>query len=335
MSKSKTRILAIGTATCAFAIGYVMQFGLPFGATPSGPVEVTGITDTAAPSAVETEADQPAVTASALPSLPTPEAAPARLPDAPVEMAAIDSATTSDATILPEEAPEAGFACDITATAEAEAGAMVALDVSAPCHGSERLTVHHSGLMFTATMQPDGTLSLDVPALSEQAVIILSFASGDGAIAQVEVPSLAFYDRVALQWRGDTGLQLHAREMGAEYFADGHIWSGAQGSVAAAARGEGGFLTRLGDAEAPDALMAEIYSFPAGTARIEGEVALSVEAEITAANCARDVSAQTLHWQADARLGTQELALSMPECDAVGDFLVLNEVVRDIEVAAR
>lgn len=166
-------------------------------------------------------------------------------------------------------------------------------------------------------------------------MFILSYASGDGAIAQAEVPSLAFYDRTALQWRGESGLQLHAREMGAEYFADGHIWSGAQGSVEAAARGEGGFLTRLGDAAAPEPLLAEVYSFPAGTAQTNGDVSLSVEAEITSANCARDIAAQTLHWQSEGALATRELALAMPECDAVGDFLVLDDVVRDIEVAAR
>ncbi|SIS57515.1 hypothetical protein SAMN05421759_101515 [Roseivivax lentus] len=341
MASPKTRALAIGTATCAFAIGYVMQFGVPFLGGPTGPVEVTGITDTAAPATIEAEAAAeptqtvPVLGAATLPQLPGADAAPAQLPDAPVEMAAIDSGTATDATALPAEAPETGFACDIIASAAATAGAMVALDVTAPCHGSERLTVHHSGLMFTATMQPDGSLSLDVPALSEQAVFILSFASGDGAIAQAAVPSLAFYERTALQWRGDSGLQLHAREMGADYFAAGHVWSGAPGSVETAARGEGGFLTRLGDAAAPEPLLAEIYSFPAGTAQVEGAVSLSVEAEITAANCGDDVSAQTLHWSSEGRLGTQEVSLAMPDCDAVGDFLVLDGVVRDIEVAAR
>ncbi|MHA6324812.1 translocase [Roseivivax sp. CAU 1753] len=338
MANPKTRLLAVGTATCAFAIGYVMQFGMPFSSGPTGPIEVTGIVDTAAP----VDAEAPSLQTSAatgmaglvLPEMPGDAAARAVLPDAVVEFAAVDTGTTSDAT-LPAEAARSGFDCDIAATAEPTAGALVSLAITAPCHGSERLTVHHSGMMFTATMQPDGSLALVVPALSEQAVFILSYASGDGAVVQTQVSSLAFYDRVALQWRDQSGLQLHAREMGADYFAEGHVWSGARGSIEAAARGEGGFLTRLGDADAPEPLLAEIYSFPAGTARVNGDIALTVEAEVTAANCAGDVEAQMLQLRTGSSLTVQDLTLSMPECDAVGDFLVLDEMVRDIEVAAR
>ncbi|SFP97918.1 hypothetical protein SAMN05421853_101136 [Roseivivax halotolerans] len=332
MAQPKTYALAAGTVFTAFAIGYVMQFGLPGLSDPSEPIEVSGIVDTAAPAGLEDSAPALA-TAGAFPTLPQESRPAPALQRASVEVAAVEGQSASDA-ILPKDVPSAGFDCAISATAEPGAAAMVALALDAPCHGSERVTVHHNGLMFTETVQPDGTLSLDVPALAETAVFIFSFGSGDGAIAQAQVSSLAFYDRVALQWRGDSGLGLHAREAGADYFADGHVWAGSRGTIEAAARGEGGFLARLGDTDAPEALIAEIYSFPAGTAPAEAEVALSVEAEITASNCGQDLDAQMIERRGEAALSVQDIELAMPECDAVGDFLVLDAMVRDIEVAS-
>ncbi|MCE0505709.1 translocase [Roseivivax sp. GX 12232] len=424
MALSKTYALAAGTVASAFAIGYVMQFGLPGLGTSSDPIAVSGITDTAAPAGASAtgfgtsgsslltgsggggtagaslvapgapgnslaasdrgvnasggplQASQDTLKASpdTLVALGAPAATGANAgftakgaqpdPTATSATAAGETTLASNAQpnfegrLLPRDSAASpalgsersatvgaasatgngtrdGAECAIQARAETSAAAMVSLTLEAPCHGAERVTLHHSGLMFTATTKPDGSLSLEVPALSETAVFIFSFAGGAGAVAQTEVSSLSFYDRVALQWRGDAGLGLHAREGGAEYFAPGHIWSGAPGEVATAARGEGGFLVRLGDAGAPEPLLAEIYSFPAGMVREPADVAISVEAEVTTNNCSADVEAQTLERRVGAELSVRDLRLSVPACDAVGDFLVLDALVRDIEVAAR
>ncbi|MFZ5963110.1 translocase [Thalassococcus sp. BH17M4-6] len=322
MQYEKTKKLAAGALCCAIGIGYVMQFGLGLpgqsSAVAPASLTVTSITPTSA---------------AAVPKLPQDRSAVEPLPDAKIERAAVESAPV-EAMDLPQDKTGGGFDCEVTLNASPVAGAMVTLDLAAPCMGSERVTFHHNGLMFTEVTQPDGTLQISVPAMSEQAMFIASFDNGDGAVAQANVTSLPFYDRVAVQWKGQSGLQLHAREFSADYFTDGHVWAAAAGDVAQAAQGKGGFLTELGDDASPEALQAEIYSFPAGTTRQSGDITITVEAEITQANCNSDVEAQTLELHQGANLRVRDLTLAMPECDTVGDFLVLKNLLEDLTIAA-
>ncbi|MBV7395076.1 translocase [Mameliella sediminis] len=324
MARLSSYVLGAATLACALGTGYVMQYGfaLPQSAAkaPDVQLEISAITPTSS--------------ATVVPLIPADRAPEAPLPVEPVVVKAAVEPDLPD-TALPEAPEEAGFSCDLTMTATPAAGAMVDVLLTAPCRASERVTIHHQGMMFTEVMQPDGTLFLTVPALAEQAVFIASFAGGDGAMTSAGVSSLPFYDRVAVQWKGEAGLQLHAREFSAEYFSEGHIWAASAGNLTAAARGEGGFLTRLGRADAPDALVVEVYSFPAGTAQRSGEILLSVEAEVTDLNCATKVEAQTLEIREGGDLRTRDLAIEMPACDALGDFLVLKNLVEDLTIAGR
>jgi hypothetical protein len=322
MQLTKTHTLGAGTLVCALGIGYLMQFGfgLPGGnpATAEHEFKVTGIMPTSAASA---------------PEMPNEGTTVPELPQAKVVLANVD-VIPLETPSLPRDQVDGGIECDVTLTAEPGAGAMVALKLAAPCQGSERVTFHHSGLMFTEVTQPDGTLSLDVPALSQDAMFIAAFDNGEGAVAQTNVSSLPFYDRVAVQWKGDGGLQLHAREFAADYFTEGHIWRAAAGDIKRTAQGKGGFLTVLGNDSSPEALRAEIYSYPAGTTQNSGDIAMTVEAEVTAENCTRDVEAQSLELHEGGALRVRDLTLSMPDCDAVGDFLVLKNLVEDLTIAA-
>ncbi|MGR3273323.1 translocase [Thalassococcus profundi] len=322
MARKQTRILALGTLGCALAIGYVMQFGfgLPGGGTSAAVknVTVSGIVPTSS------SVPKPPLDLQQLPKLPEPT----------VQLARVEAPAAPQTADLPKDDVGAGFDCAVDLMAEPAAGAMVSLTLTAPCNGSERVTFHHHGLMFTEVTQPDGTLMVDVPALTESAMFIASFGNGASAVGRAQVTSLPFYDRVAVQWKGDSGLQLHAREFSAEYFGEGHVWSAAAGDVSRAASGDGGFITTLGSGTSPDALRAEVYSFPAGTARRSGEIALTVEAEITAVNCTSDVEAQTLELHKGGDLRVRDLTLAMPDCDSVGDFLVLKNLVEDLTIAS-
>lgn len=212
---------------------------------------------------------------------------------------------------------------------------MVRLTLSAPCMPDARFTLHHNGLMLSQVTDSNGESRLMVPALSESAVFIAAFSDGDGAMAMADVSELAQYDRAAVQWQGDTGIQVHAREFGAPYDSDGHVWSGHARDLAAASGGTGGFITRHGESSLDEALLAEVYSFPTGTIERSGAVALSVEAEVTRANCGRDVEAQAIQKIGQDRLEAQSLVLAMPDCSAVGDFLVLKNLLNDLKVAAK
>jgi len=229
---------------------------------------------------------------------------------------------------LPEMASSGQANCAISAQASPEPNANVALTFSAPCNSSERVTVHHSGLMFTATTDGEGKLDLQVPALVEHAVYIIELESGSGAVATTKVNDLDEIDRVALQWTGSSGFEIHAREFGADYGQGGHVWSGADDI------GRASQVQRLGDPQQLSPRMVEVYSFARSMTDTNGTVALSIEAEVSSNNCGREISAQTLEIRGGFGLRTRDLVLSMPNCNAIGDFLVLNNLVEDLKIAA-
>ncbi|MEL6465802.1 MAG: hypothetical protein AAFQ58_12620 [Pseudomonadota bacterium] len=262
------------------------------------------------------------------------EVKPVSLPKAESEVERA-SAPTSAMTLQVADAPTVFDKCSISVDAQSADAALVVLSLHAPCAVNERLTIHHNGMMFTETTDLTGKLTVTVPALSEQAVFIMAFPNGEGAVAQLRVPELAQYSRTTLQWRGRAGFELHAREFGAEYGQDGHIWSGMDQDKDGMTKGENGYVMRLGDASlAEEPLIAEVYTFPSSASEKSGTIKLSVEAEVTADNCGLEVEAQALEMAEGNRLKTQDLTLAVPGCDAVGSFLVLNNLVADLKVAS-
>jgi len=257
-------------------------------------------------------------------------------PDSKIdEMAA--AARDDTAPVRSETLPEAVAqpACDIAMSASPTVAAMVEVSIDAPCLVNERVTLHHNGMMITEATDEAGQLSLTVPALAEQAVFIAAFANGMGAMARTDVGALPLYDRVVLQWKGTAGLQIHALEYGAKYFSNGHVWAEASRNAEAASQGTGGFIVPLGNADAPEPLLAEVYTFPTGTARKAGTIDLSVEAEVTDLNCGREVAAQTLEIHGGDLPRVKDLTLPMPGCDATGDYLVLKNLLQDLSIAAK
>ncbi len=236
-----------------------------------------------------------------------------------------------DDTLTGDLQAEAG--CPIEAQARPVAAAMVNLTLTATCLPNERLTVHHSGLLFNQTTDAQGALDITLPALAANAMFIVAFSNGEGAVTQTTVEELADFDRVAVNWKGDTGFELHALEYGADYGEEGHVWSGAMRDMSYAVTGEGGFISRLGDATVPDGLMAEVYTFPSTNAQRAGNVDLSIETEVAEKNCGLEIEAQSLQMQGGGEIVSKDLTLSVPDCEAAGSFLVLNNLLEDLKVA--
>lgn len=327
--------LAGATFSMAISIGFLMQTSEPSYAAQFQPKAKTlAMTSNVTQASLTGEAD----------ARPEQDGAPSAIPVPPQDAVAHESLPTQPVILLvsrdlpvgamPQEENTPLLNCKASLVAEAGAAAMVNLTLSAPCLSGDRVTIHHSGLKFTEIVGGDGDLSVMVPAMSEKAVFVVAFTNGDGAVAQTNVESLAFYDRVAVQWKGKSGIELHAREFGADYGTDGHVWRGGPRDILAVGGGEGGFLTQLGNTDVIDALMAEVYTFPSGTAQTEGKVLLSLEAEVTAENCDTAVSAQTLEVLPDGELRVHEMEMNIPGCDATGEFLVLKNLLEDLTVAS-
>ena len=310
-----------GTLACAAGVGFLMQNSETAKSRYSTPVPVEAIPL----EPLETEQEQNSDTAPVLEEVKLE-----------IKSMALTSAMTESFAGVTDDLAlgAAPTVCDISASAQPELAAMVRLSLKAPCLGNERVTVHHSGMMFTETTAADGSLRVLVPALTKNAFFMLGFANGATASAQVMVEGLDALDRVVVQWRDNPGFELHAREFGADYGGSGHVWANAARSMKVVEDGEGGFLTRVGDPTAPEPLMAEIYTFPSGTTHKTGSITLSLEAEVTADNCGHDVRAQSLEMRRHGGLKSQNLVMSVPDCDAVGDFLVLNNLLEDLKVAS-
>lgn len=224
--------------------------------------------------------------------------------------------------------------CAPTMTAETSAGAMVQLSISSECHAGSEAVIHHNGMMISVRLDENGSYKMNFPAMTESALFMLEFPDGNVAIASAEVASLSFYDRVALQWQGDAGLELHAYEFGAEFNSEGHVWRQNPRSMDHAALGEGGFIVNLGNGTGENAYGAEVYTFPSATSRQSGRVSLSVEAVVSEGNCGQTVEASALNAKQDQGLNVRNLTIEIPECDAVGDILVLNNLVEDLIIGS-
>ena len=345
MSRLRLIGLAGGTLACALGIGHVMQSMQPAPGSRPAPVTVQETPTVPAPDHAPRPASRPkivrtaeispmdiekiALTAARTDDKATPDRP--GVTEVPASVAAPAPDAALPATPMDPDVPNLG--CAVTARATPGPMATVDLAVAAPCLGNSRLVVHHNGMTFTAITDEDGVLDVTVPALAERAVFIAAFDNGEGAVATAQVNDIADFDRIVLQWQGKAGFQIHALEFGASYGEPGHVWSGADPKDAGDRTT--GSVVRLGTEDALSPLLAEVYTFPAADADRSGDIALSVEAEVTADNCGRDISAQLLERKGADRMQTRALDLTVPGCTAIGDFLVLNNLLDDLKIAAK
>lgn len=340
--KQKTRLLAItGSALIAAAAGQFME------RSSQKVVQPAPLTVAEGAAAVYDVDEVVALSAPAADPVPVEAAAPARaLPDGPSITPLPETDTAALAVRVASLGTGAGMPgdtlarlsapnvpCDPDFSAVPAGDGTVRLSLSLPCATAGPVTLAHEGLRFTLVRPADGQISVRLPALTPVARFTVTLDGGARFETEVQVPEAAAYEHVALQWQAGAGMQLHAFEFGADYGAPGHVWADAPKSAEAAMRSGGGYLTRLGDGDGPGALLAEIYSFPRALAEREGVVRINIEAEVSAANCGRDVTATALQPGADGRLHPAEVVLAMPGCDAVGEYLVLKNLLRDLKLA--
>ncbi|MFC2967018.1 hypothetical protein [Acidimangrovimonas pyrenivorans] len=212
-------------------------------------------------------------------------------------------------------------------------GAMLSLTLAAPCHASQRVVIRHGGLAFTAQTDAKGALTVQLPAMTENAEVTVRFAGGDTVAASAEVPELSLYDRVAVQWIGDDAFDLHGLEFGAEYGGPGDISAANPGSAAPATEPAAGFLVSLGDASVELPMLAQVYTYPTRLSARDGAVKIAIEAEVTDKTCGRDMLAETLRTRPNGDPVVKDLSVSMPGCDATGGYVELTGLLPDIQVA--
>jgi hypothetical protein len=269
--------------------------------------------DAAAPAPAPILIARPAVLP---PAIPVVEAAPAPAP-MPQQVAAAAAEPP---------APDCAVRMNLTALPNA----MIGLALDAPCQPGARVVLGHAGLAFTLVTSAEGTLATSLPALSAEAKVTVQMPGGQDVSASVQIPDAAALRRFAVQWQADDAFQLHAFESGADYGEPGHLSADRPGLALPGVPAAGGFVTVLGDATAGLPLLAQVYTFPKDDAT-PAEVV--VEAAVTPATCGRDLLGETLS-TFGGQVTRADLTLAMPDCSALGDILVLKNLLPDTKIAA-
>lgn len=204
-------------------------------------------------------------------------------------------------------------------------GAMLTLVLTAPCRAGERVVLRHAGLAVTARTSAVGTLTASVPAFDPAGDVAVQFGDGHRIEASAPVGDLSGIARFAVQYMAGDAFHLHAFAPGAAFDSAGHIRAEAPGTRG----GPAGYLLSMGDPTLERALLAEVYTFPADPSG----VTLEIEAPVEATTCGREMLGETLQW-ADGMLTVRELVFEMPDCGEGEGFLLLQDPMSDLRLAA-
>ncbi|WP_421702207.1 hypothetical protein [Aliiroseovarius sp.] len=339
--KAKT---AGATLVIAAAAGFFMQNGVPLpgGAPLSKPTMVSAaVPNEPASEVLASDAPLPAPTVEQAPEVTRADVVPILAqppqpilpfadPDTPEPV--IEAALQSDPVETDTPEPTATPDCETGFTATSAPAAMVTLALESPCHAGQVVEILHEGLRINERLDDGGLTRIDLPALSEDAVFTANFTDGSQAETEIFMPTLADYERIALVWKGITGMGLHALEGGATYDEPGHMHANQMGSADRATTGEGGFMTVVGSV--PGGWTADIYTYPVALINAGRSPDVSVEAEILAEACDAPTRATLLRISPRDGLGSSELSFGAPGCDAVGEFLVLKNLPQDLKIAS-
>ena len=326
----KLRIFRVGlTLIAAAATGHIMQSGGAFAAR----------TDVFSPDAKPVQTDQGDFDiVAALPTPPLDSVGPEKLvtpaPWVEGRIVAAVSFQIEGGTLT--DAPTPSFlasSCEASFAATAKPGAMVDIMLTAPCNPNERIIIRHAGLEFSDITDQNGAHFVSVPVMNTYDAISVTFANGSSVEAMAAVPSPERFDRVAISWQGGAMMHIHALEYGAEFGSTGHVWAGSPGNSNLTGPADVGFLTTLGNPNVVRPMMAEVYSFPAGRAGDDGAIRLSVEAEVSDATCGEEIIGQTHQMSGDGVVNNTQIALTIPDCDNIGGFLVLKNLLQDLKIA--
>lgn len=329
MSRIKTMTTTLATFSVALGIGFVMQYGEEAVASPANADEEV---DRSVVRSIMVSTNAQGDSIFSVPDVVT-------TPLAHIEN--VQTVAAVDAVYQEVAVPALGTLlavpfddCTTDFTAQPDVAAMVQLSISSPCNADAFFLVRHEGMTFSGQADDDGNAVLQIPALSANASYALSFHNIEEGRVTVAVPDVGLYDRAVLQWYGKHNLQLHALEFGAKIGDPGHIWSASTNSPEQAYAGERGFMVHLGAPEADLPYQAEVYTFPSGRLNRDGSIVLQIGVTITENNCGRELDATTIQTNAGQMLVVEELKIQMPNCGAVGDFMMLRDRFEDLTLAS-
>lgn len=219
-------------------------------------------------------------------------------------------------------------ACEIRHALRAMPAAHMRLDLSAPCHASQSITVVHFGLDFGFSLDANGALSAELPTLEIDPKIKVLFETGDPLFVSFASDDILHVERSVVITRQADGVRLAALEFDPATGQDRVVT--AQNSVPHrdAYRTGRGYVRHYAS---KDARQIEVYTLPLTHKVAGGLVKLNLIEDIGNVQCANRAVVDFLHiGDATQRLQTTEV--SIPDCKA--DY-ALGDVIGNIRIAAR
>jgi hypothetical protein len=193
----------------------------------------------------------------------------------------------------------------------ARQGATLTVELASSCHPLEDITISHEGLTISATTDSSGALDISLPALAGSGLVSLAFADGDSLTGSADVQAvLTGLVRIAINWEGVDGFRLNASQ----------VFTGKQDLASPPTASSGAAIAVLGASNGGIPHLAEVY-----TATRSGlPQSVRIEAEVTEKTCGRDLSGLLLVARGSQSVTREPLVVTMPDCDALGDRVVLD-----------
>lgn len=239
--------------------------------------------------------------------------------DAQMTAFSSDTPAASDGQIQPQTLGANGHdgaECTPSLTARPAIDALIEVTLDAPCHPNERLVVSHADLAFSAETSEAGRFTTFLPALAAEASIDLFLGDDTFLQAATKVEGLEEHFRVVVQWTGPAALGLHGFHGDAEFGSSGHLHAGNRFDSGV----DAAFLVSLGTPYGPDAMLAEIYSIPAGLA---GSGRAELQLDFSSTDCGQIITAYITEIGPDASSDVKPAAFSTPDCPAEPGTLVM------------
>jgi len=228
---------------------------------------------------------------------------------------AVTTTTQSQLGLSSQTATRLRGDCDVELRTQVRSGGIIHLSVEAPCFAGEMARVQHAGLAYDLDANEWGMAEIEIPAFDVEAELLVSFEGTEtGARVVQYVPEMSRLHRVALIWRGEAQLGLHAFEFGAERGSRGHVNPVNPRDYTAATTASGGYLDRI---EIRDNTFADIYTLPGGKTTAGGNVSLAISTR--SHGCDDTVSFMTLHAEPGQEMTSRAYELSSKACKRLVD----------------
>ncbi len=203
--------------------------------------------------------------------------------------------------------------CEPDANMSESATGMVHLSLVTQCHIGRPVKLWINDLRVDVETDASGKWEGEVPALSSH--LVARFEFGELTLERtLDVKSAAAFQHVLLAWRGSQTFMIHVEPLGA----------GAEDLRRK--------LVRVGSA---DGHSIEVFSFPASSNSGASVLRLAVDAAVTEENCGKQASVTAFQTGFSGALRPSEISYTMPTCDRVGDTVRLQNLFRDMRLAAR